>query len=142
MKYHFKFEKDERGGFYGSCLELKGCRSEGETIEELKDNFKEALDLYLDEPDAHTAFPLPDAKIQPGENILEIEANPDLAFANYLKHLRLQHRMTQKDVARKLGYQSIFGYRRLERGHHSIRLNTLYRLKKIFPDMQVDRILT
>jgi predicted RNase H-like HicB family nuclease/DNA-binding XRE family transcriptional regulator len=141
MIYHFQFSADERGGYYGKCIELEGCRSEGDTLEELKTNFKDALDLYLDEPDYNTAFPLPDSGNKSSENILEIEADPDLAFANYLKYLRLQHQMTQKDVADKLGYQSIFGYRRLERGHNSIKLNTLARLKKIFPDMQVDKVL-
>lgn len=40
-------EKDEHG-FYAWCPELKGCQSQGETLEEAVANIKEAIELYLE----------------------------------------------------------------------------------------------
>lgn len=36
-------------GFTGQCLELPGAISEGKTLEELKSNMKEAIELVLEE---------------------------------------------------------------------------------------------
>ena len=40
-------EKDEHG-FYAWCPELKGCQSQGDTLEEAVANVKEAIELYLE----------------------------------------------------------------------------------------------
>lgn len=40
-------EKDENG-FYAWCPELKGCQSQGTTLEEAIANIKEAIELYLE----------------------------------------------------------------------------------------------
>jgi predicted RNase H-like HicB family nuclease len=40
-------EKDEHG-FYAGCPELKGCQSQGSTLEEAVANIKEAIELYLE----------------------------------------------------------------------------------------------
>lgn len=40
-------EKDEHG-FYTWCPELKGCQSQGATLEEAIANIKEAIELYLE----------------------------------------------------------------------------------------------
>ncbi len=40
-------EKDEHG-FYAWCPELKGCQSQGNTLEEAVANIKEAIELYLE----------------------------------------------------------------------------------------------
>lgn len=40
-------EKDEHG-FYAWCPELKGCQSQGATLEETIANIKEAIELYLE----------------------------------------------------------------------------------------------
>jgi len=40
-------EKDEQG-FYAWCPELKGCQSQGDTLEETMANIKEAIELYLE----------------------------------------------------------------------------------------------
>ena len=36
-------------GFTGQCLELPGAISEGKTLDELKSNMKEAIELVLEE---------------------------------------------------------------------------------------------
>jgi len=40
-------EKDKHG-FYAWCPELKGCQSEGSSIEDALDNIREAIELYLE----------------------------------------------------------------------------------------------
>ena len=40
-------EKDEHG-FYAWCPELKGCQSQGASIEDALANIREAIELYLE----------------------------------------------------------------------------------------------
>jgi len=40
-------EKDEHG-FYAWCPELKGCQTQGDTIDEAMANIREAIELYLE----------------------------------------------------------------------------------------------
>ena len=40
-------EKDEHG-FYAWCPELKGCQSQGQTLEEATASIREAIELYLE----------------------------------------------------------------------------------------------
>ena len=40
-------ERDEHG-FYAWCPELKGCQSQGTTIEDALANIREAIELYLE----------------------------------------------------------------------------------------------
>ncbi|MCK4588986.1 MAG: type II toxin-antitoxin system HicB family antitoxin [Nanoarchaeota archaeon] len=41
-------ERDEDGYYVGSVPSLKGCHSQGKTIEELLKNIKEAIELCLE----------------------------------------------------------------------------------------------
>jgi len=40
-------EKDEHG-YYAWCPELKGCQTQGNTVEETLKNIREAAELYLE----------------------------------------------------------------------------------------------
>jgi predicted RNase H-like HicB family nuclease len=40
--------EQDQDGCYASCPELKGCQSEGKTIEESLANIREAIELYLE----------------------------------------------------------------------------------------------
>jgi predicted RNase H-like HicB family nuclease len=40
-------EQDEHG-FYAWCPELRGCQSQGSTVEETLSNIREAIELYLE----------------------------------------------------------------------------------------------
>jgi len=40
-------EEGEDGYLIGTALELKGCHTQGKTIEELLKNIREAIELYL-----------------------------------------------------------------------------------------------
>ena len=40
-------EKDEHG-YYAYCPELEGCQTQGDSLEEVMSNIKEATELYLE----------------------------------------------------------------------------------------------
>ncbi|MEW6215097.1 MAG: type II toxin-antitoxin system HicB family antitoxin [Nitrospirota bacterium] len=46
-KVSIVIEKDEYG-YYAYCPELEGCQSQGDSIEEVIANIKEAIELYLE----------------------------------------------------------------------------------------------
>ena len=49
-KRHFtiRYNEEEEGGFSGQCMELPGAISQGDTLEELKENMKDAISLILE----------------------------------------------------------------------------------------------
>jgi predicted RNase H-like HicB family nuclease len=46
-QFTIRYQSEEEGGFSGQCLELPGAISQGETVEELIDNMKDAINLIL-----------------------------------------------------------------------------------------------
>jgi len=46
MKVTVIIEKDEFG-YYAYCPELKGCHTQGDSLDEILKNIKEAVKLYL-----------------------------------------------------------------------------------------------
>ena len=56
-------EMDDEGGHYyfGKIMELDGCHSTGDTLEELNENLDEALEGYLEvKLEHHLPIPLPE----------------------------------------------------------------------------------
>ncbi len=47
MKVNVIIEKDKYG-YYAFCPELKGCHSHGDSFDEVLENIKEAIQLYLE----------------------------------------------------------------------------------------------
>ncbi len=47
MKVNVIIEKD-RYGYYAFCPELKGCHSQGDSLDEVLENIKESIQLYLE----------------------------------------------------------------------------------------------
>lgn len=47
-KFTIKISQEEDKSFYAEVVELPGCFSSGETIEELQKNVKEAIQCYLE----------------------------------------------------------------------------------------------
>ena len=138
MKYHFKLHK-EKGGYWAECLELKECYTQSTTINELKENMEEALNVYLDEPShSKTIFPLPDKKLK-GKNIFEVSVDLKIAFGLQLRQLRLKNKLTQKQVAKKLGFKNLYSYQRLESGANP-ELTTLAQIKKVFREIDIEEI--
>jgi predicted RNase H-like HicB family nuclease len=46
--YTVLLEREEDGGYHAFCPILKGCHSQGETVEEAIENITEAIELYLE----------------------------------------------------------------------------------------------
>ena len=133
MRYHFKIHR-ENDSYWAEGIELDGCVTQGETLKELESNLHEVLNLYLAEPDnSPIIFPFPDATIIKDDDIIEIQANPEILFSKMLRQYRLKHNLTQKQVAQKMGMKNIYSYQRLERRSNP-NLKTLSKLKKVFPD--------
>ena len=46
--FHVLIEQDEEGVYVGKVPELEGCLSQGNTLDELMENIKEAIELCLE----------------------------------------------------------------------------------------------
>jgi predicted RNase H-like HicB family nuclease len=47
-RYTILIQNEEEGGFSGRCLELPAAVSQGDTIDELRNNMREAIQLVLE----------------------------------------------------------------------------------------------
>jgi predicted RNase H-like HicB family nuclease len=47
-KFTIIINKEKEGGYNGQCLELPGAISQGETLEDLKTNMADAINLVLE----------------------------------------------------------------------------------------------
>lgn len=141
MNYHFKIHK-EKGGYWGECLELIGCNSQGDTQAELLENLEDALNLYLSEPqDSNLIFPLPKNRVL-RSGLVKVEVGPSVAFSFLLRRERLLNKLTMKEMAQKLRYKSINAYAKLELPHKANPgLMTLAKIKKILKEIPLDLIL-
>jgi len=50
MVYHFKIHKEQKG-YWAECIEIDGCSTQGDSLDELLINAAEALNLLLDGPE-------------------------------------------------------------------------------------------
>lgn len=48
-KYTLVYQKEKEGGYSGHCLELPCAISQGETLDELKENIVDAIKLILED---------------------------------------------------------------------------------------------
>lgn len=46
--YTVVFEKETTGGYHAFCPALKGCHSQGETLDEALENIREAMSLCIE----------------------------------------------------------------------------------------------
>jgi antitoxin HicB len=141
MKYHFKVAK-EKQGYSAYCMELQGCQTQGDTKEELHQNMLESLNLHLAEPaNSKVIFPFPKKRLR-GRNIVEVSVKPEIAFSFYLRSLRIRSKLTQKEVATRMGIKNIFAYQKLESAKTANpELKTIARIKEVFPDFDLDEVV-
>ncbi len=138
MKYHFKVHKEGKG-FWAQCIELSGCITEADSMDELHINMQEALNLYVEEPDdSKELAPLPDESIRVGRNIIEVMVDPQIAFAFMVRYYRIKHGLTQLQAAKKMGFETIYSYQRLEGKRCNPSLKIISKIKKAFPDFSID----
>ena len=138
MKYHFKIRKEGKS-WIAKCVELDGCMAQATSRERLEHNMEEALNAYLDEPaDSKVPLPFPDSEAKG----VQVSVSPGIAFAHYLRTLRLSRGMTQKEAAKLLGMKNIYSYQRLESGKTANpELLTLVKIKKVFPEIDLDDVV-
>lgn len=142
MKYHFKIHKE--GKFYwAQCIELDGCVTQGKTLKELDNNMQEALNLYIQEPeDSSDLAPLPKESIRKSKKVVEVPVDPEIAFSFMVRYHRIKkYKMTQNQAAKKMGFETIYSYQRLEAKKCNPSLKILSKVKKAFPDFSIDYAL-
>ena len=138
MYYHFKLHK-EKDGYWAECCELDGCVTQGNTREELFKACKEALDVYLYEPEGSEErhFPLPDERLDRRRSIVKVMVDPQKALAIVLKNYRLTNKITQKKAAELLGMKNIYSYQRLEKKTNAT-LSIIGKIRTTFPDIKLE----
>jgi antitoxin HicB len=140
MHYHFKIHKEGKG-YWAECMELPGCVTQASSKRELDENMEEALNIYLQEPQDSTFLaPLPKQKIK-GRNVVRVSVDPEIAFAFMVRHHRIKNKLTQKQAAKKLGFQNVYSYQRLERKCNA-RLDMIAKLKELFPQFSLDVVFS
>jgi antitoxin HicB len=141
MKYHFKYTK-EGSIYWAKCVELDGCFTQGKTLDELKKNMHETLNLHLDEPSNSKTNFQPPKKTVKGRNIVQISVEPKIAFALRLRLFRAARGLTQKEAAKRLGFKNLFSYQRLESSKTANpELVTLAKIKELFPEFDLDDVV-
>ena len=142
MHYHFKVHH-EKDGFWAECIELDGCQTQADSIEELKNNMHQALNLYLSEPDDSTViYNLPQNNIR-SQNVHSIDVEPKVALSFLLRRYRLLHNLTQKQAAEKIGMKNLWSYQKFEKpASANPTLSMLAKFKEVFPDLNLDYIFS
>jgi DNA-binding XRE family transcriptional regulator len=113
--------------------------TQGDTWEELDVNMREALNLYAQEPeDSQELAPLPDETIRRSKTIVEVSLDPEIAFSFMVRYYRIKHKMTQKEAAKQMGFETIYSYQRLEAKKCNPSLKIIFKIKKLFPDFSID----
>lgn len=141
MKYHFKFHK-EKSTFWAECIELEGCNTQANSMEELRNNMREALNLYLSEPEnSKLIFPHPKKNVK-GRNIVLVDVDSTVAIANRIREIRLKNNLSQILMKDYLGINHLSSYQRLEDPARSNpEFKTLMLIKEKFPSFKVDDLL-
>lgn len=141
MIYHFKIHKEKKG-YWAECIELEGCRTQGNSLDKLKVNMEEAVNLYLSEPaSSKTFFPAPKSNVK-GKNIIEVQVAPSVAFATFIRRYRLLKKMTIEEFKACLNIKNISVYHKLEDPKKANpEFKTLYKIKEAFPDISFNEVI-
>ncbi|MDR1964454.1 MAG: type II toxin-antitoxin system HicB family antitoxin [Planctomycetaceae bacterium] len=95
MNYHFLLHK-EPIGYWAECCELEGCVTEGDSLEEVYAACKEALDVYLYQPEgSERMIPLPDETLDGKKNIITVGTDPQMTTALLLQTMTLNSKPIQ-----------------------------------------------
>lgn len=142
MKYHFKIHK-EGDRFWAQCLELDGCITEADSREELDKNMHDALNLYIEEEaDSDDLAAMPDSKIKLSKTVVAVFVDPQVAFTFLVRYWRIKEGLTQKEAAKRMGFDTLYSYQRLEARRCNPSLKIITMVKKLFPDFSLDAAIT
>ena len=134
MNYHFKIVKEDKH-YVAYCVEIEYCVTQGTTLDELRENMHEALNLYLAEPEDSTLlFPMPKKRLKLVPKKLEaVSVSPNVAFAMLLRTHRLKSGKTQHEYKDILGFKNVYQYQRLENPDTNPGLKMIANLKEKLP---------
>ena len=129
--YPALIEYDHADGAYNvSFPDLPGCFTYGRTLEDAKENAREALSAYLESLVSRN-LEVPAASEVVGDNVCPVEPDTSVGFAIFLKRHREARGMSQSDAAKRLGiaYQT---YQRIEDPAKSNpTLKTILKIEKV-----------
>jgi len=134
IKFPARFEKDKingEDGYFLQFIDFQDAFTQGYTLEELYEMGQDVLSLVLEDYLAKN-MDIPEPSHIEDENIIYIEPYLKVAIPVILKKIRLNKKLTQLDVAKKLkvSYQT---YQKMERGLVvNPTLSTLEKLAKVF----------
>lgn len=142
MKYHFKIHKEGKF-FWAQCIELEGCITQANSMTKLQENMQEALNLYIQEPENSTDLAeLPDNSIKKAKNVVEVAVDPLIAFSFMVRYCRIKHKMTQQEAAKRMGFDNLYSYQRLEAKKCNPSLKIISKIKQVFPEISIDFALS
>jgi DNA-binding XRE family transcriptional regulator len=84
---------------------------------------------------------LPDDSIKKAKNIVGVPVDTLIAFAFLVRYFRIQYGLTQQEAAKKMGFDTIYSYQRLEAKQCNPSLKTIDRIKKVYPEFSVDMVM-
>jgi DNA-binding XRE family transcriptional regulator len=100
---------------------------------------QEALNLYIQEPESSNDLAeLPDDSIRRSKNVVEVSLDPSIAFSFLVRYHRIKHGWTQEQVAKKMGFDKIYSYQRLEKRKCNPTLKIISMVKQTFPELSLD----
>ena len=77
--------------------------------------FHQDENLFIEKPDnSKDLAPLPDESLKSTRSIVEVPLDPQIAFAFMVRYCRIKHGLTQQEAARKMGFDTLYSYQRLE----------------------------
>jgi predicted RNase H-like HicB family nuclease/DNA-binding XRE family transcriptional regulator len=101
IKYQMKVNaEDDR--YWAEFPDLPECFTQGDTLEELLKNAREALDLYLDDA-KNPEWKLPAVKIRKGEEFVWVYPSARVTIAIRIRQARLEKGLSQSELADLLG---------------------------------------
>lgn len=89
IHYHFKINNAENG-YWAECIELPGCLTQADTMEELWNNMRETLNTFIKESsDSMFLASLPKDDIFLDHSTVSVPLDPDIAKQFYQRRKQL-----------------------------------------------------
>lgn len=111
IKYKAKITKDT-AGYFAQFPDLPGCFSNGDDLNQAKDNAVQALNLYLEEAN-DPKWPLPKSKNYTDNDYYWIKPSPEIGIPLMIREARKAKKISQKKAADMLNMK-LQTYQKLE----------------------------
>lgn len=129
---NIQYSKDDNC-FLVEFPDLPGCLTYGDTLEEAKENAREALSGYLESVDLRK-MEMPRPSEMKGKNVHYIHPERPVAFAVWLKLKRAEKGLSQKKTAEllQINFQSYQKYENPRKANPT--LKTIEKIEKVFDE--------